>query len=145
MRKNTYFYRLYPQYTRNMTEKESALYSHYIIDGVRLDMTPAELLDECMEDEGFIPNTSFSDIVDESTEPPLSAFRYDPGKERDYISQAVSSSLEERPFGMLYPEHFTRLQIAKSLMQRLWSQGHFKLGNLNHINSLTHLFVFFKT
>jgi phosphoribosylformylglycinamidine synthase len=31
---------------------------------------------------------------------------------------------------MLYPEHFTRLQIAKSLMQRLWSQGHFKLGNL---------------
>ena len=113
-----------------MTEKESALYSHYIIDGVRLDMTPAELLDECMEDDGFIPDTSFSDIVDESTEPPLSAFRYDPDKENQYISQAAAASHEERPFGMLYPEHFTRLQIAKALMHRLWSQGHFKLGNL---------------
>ena len=98
-----------------MTEKESALYSHYIIDGVRLDMTPAELLDECMEDDGFIPDTSFSDIVDESTEPPLSAFRYDPDKENQYISQAAAASHEERPFGMLYPEHFTRLQIAKAV------------------------------
>ena len=58
MDKFTYFYELYSHRTRllirkklhkNMTEKESALYSHYIIDGVRLDMTPAELLDECMD------------------------------------------------------------------------------------------------
>ena len=34
-----------------MKENESALYSHYIIDGVRFDMTPAEMLDECMEYE----------------------------------------------------------------------------------------------
>ena len=32
-----------------MKENESALYSHYIIDGIRQDMTPADLLDECME------------------------------------------------------------------------------------------------
>ena len=53
MRKNTYFYRLYPQYTRNMTEKESALYSHYIIDGVHLDTTPAEILEECTDAENY--------------------------------------------------------------------------------------------
>ena len=67
-----------------MTEKESALYSHYIIDGIRLDMTPAELLDECMEDEGFASGTGFGDILDESTEPPLSAFTYNAEKERLY-------------------------------------------------------------
>lgn len=113
-----------------MTEKESALYSHYIIDGVRLDMTPAELLDECMDEEGYTPCSDFGDIVDESTEPPLSAFTYEAEKEKQYLSQTLAASQEERKFRMLYPEHFTRLQIAGALLSRLWSKGHFKLGNL---------------
>ena len=113
-----------------MTEKESALYSHYIIDGMRLDMTPAELLDECMEDEGFNPGTGFGDIIDESTEPPLSAFSYDNDMEQEYLSRTVAAAHAERPFRLLYPEHFTRLQIAKALLGRLWSKGHFKMGNL---------------
>ena len=45
----------------------------------------------------------------------------------DYVQNAIS---EERPFRMLYPEHFTRLQIAKALLSRLWSEGHFKLCDL---------------
>ena len=113
-----------------MTEKESALYSHYIIDGVRLDMTPAELLDECMDYEGFASGPGFGDIIDESTEPPLSAFTYEADKEREYLEKTTVAANEERPFRMLYPEHFTRLQIAKALLGRLWSKGHFKLGNL---------------
>ena len=113
-----------------MTEKESALYSHYIIDGVRLDTTPAELLDECMDYEGFNPGAGFSDIIDESTEPPLSAFSYEKDKEQEYLSKTIAAAHAERPFRMLYPEHFTRLQIAKALLGRLWSKGHFKLGNL---------------
>ena len=36
-----------------MTEKESALYSHYIIDGAHLDMTPAEILEECTDAENY--------------------------------------------------------------------------------------------
>ena len=130
MYKNTYFYGLYSTFRLNMTEKESALYSHYIIDGVRFDMTPAELLDECMEYEGFTPGTGFEDIIDESTEPPLSAFSYDQSKEQEYLNLTTAAAHEEKEFRMLYPEHFTRLQIAKALLNRLWSEGHFKLGNL---------------
>ena len=113
-----------------MTEKESALYSHYIIDGVRLDMTPAELLAECMDYEDFISGAGFGDIVDESIEPPLSSFAYDEAKEQEYLAKTTAAANGERPFRMLYPEHFTRLQIAKALLVRLWSEGHFKLGNL---------------
>lgn len=113
-----------------MTEKESALYSHYIIDGVRLDMTPAEMLDECMDDEDFVADNGYDDIVDESIDPPLSSFAYDGEKEQEYLARTTSAAAEERPFRMLYPEHFTRLQIAKALIGRLWSEGHFKLGNL---------------
>lgn len=115
-----------------MKEKESALYSQYIIDGVRCDATPAQLLEECMEfpdgaEEDF---NGFNDIIDESTEPPLSAFTFDDSKVAEYIRQVSELSSEERPFSLLYPEHFTKLQIAKALLNRLWSEGHFRLYNL---------------
>ena len=113
-----------------MTEKESALYSNYIIDGVRMDMTPADMLEECMEYEESEFQSGFSDIIDESTEPPLDSFIYEDEKEEEYLRMTLESSTEEREFRMLYPEHFTRLQIAKALLSRLWSEGHFKLGNL---------------
>ena len=113
-----------------MTEKESALYSHYIIDGVRMDMTPAELLDECMEYEESSVQSGFSDIIDESTEPPLTSFTYEEEKEEEYLNMTQEATKEEREFRMLYPEHFTRLKIADALLSRLWSEGHFKLGNL---------------
>lgn len=113
-----------------MTEKESALYSHYIIDGVRRDMTPAELLSECMEFPDSVFGGTFADIVDETTDPPVTSFVYDCALNMHYAEQAAVAAVVERPFRMLYPEHFTRLQIAKTLLSRLWSEGHFRLGDL---------------
>ena len=114
-----------------MKEKESALYSHYIIDGIRCDMTPAELLDECMQDsEGLHELPEFDDIIDEPTEAPLSVFEPDSAMHEKYLEQTLEASTAEREFMMLYPEHFTRMQIAKALLGRLWSEGHFKLGDL---------------
>lgn len=113
-----------------MTEKESALYSHYIIDGVRQDTTPADLLNECLEfpDPEIIGN--FDDIIDESTDPPVTSFTYDRALNGHYAEQTKAASVSERPFRMLYPMHFTRLQISKALLSRLWSKGHFRLGDL---------------
>ena len=118
-----------------MKENESALYSNYIIDGIRCDMTPAEILDECMEYSengmnGMEEFGTFEDIIDESTEPPLSSFRYDSAAHDSYIARLSEAVADERPFTMLYPEQFTKLQIAKALISRLWSKGHFKLGDL---------------
>lgn len=118
-----------------MKENESALYSQYIIDGMRCDMTPAELLDECMEYSDSIPYDSneygrFADIIDESTEPPLASFQFDKGMYEEYMSRTCAATGEEREFTMLYPGHFTRLQVASALISRLWSEGHFRLGDL---------------
>ena len=54
-----------------MAEKESALYSQYIIDGIRCDATPAELLNECMDTEYTEHQDvcGFKDIIDESIHP----------------------------------------------------------------------------
>ncbi len=113
-----------------MTEKESALYSHYIIDGVRCDATPAELLEECMEFHDPEMTGSFADIIDEFPDRPVSSFTYDSSVNGHYAEQTSVASVKERPFTMLYPRNFTRLQIAKALLSRLWSEGHFRLGDL---------------
>lgn len=118
-----------------MKENESALYSTYIIDGAKCDATPAELLEECMEYPSSEEDVhaEFGEIVDESTEPPLTSFRYDNSKNADYISELAGNDGKLRPFRMLYPEHFTRMHIAKCLIDRLWNEGHFRLGNLRII------------
>lgn len=118
-----------------MKENESALYSHYIIDGVRFDMTPAEMLDECMEyEDGDNPEYEdfgrFDDIIDELTDLPVTSFTYDRSENTRYAEDLAGISNDERAFTMLYPDHFTRLQIAQALLNRLWSEGHFRLGNL---------------
>lgn len=115
-----------------MKEKESALYSQYIIDGVRCDATPAELLEECLEfpDGSDWDSEEFSDIIDESTDPPLAAFTFDTARKYEYIQQVAGECASERAFSLLYPEHFTKIQIAKALLNRLWSEGHFRLYNL---------------
>ena len=118
-----------------MKENESALYSHYLIDGIWQEMTPADLLDECMEyDDTDMPSSemfgTFDDIIDESTDPPVTTFTHDPGMNGEYAVKTSQACEAARPFSMLYPEHFTRLQIAEALISRLWSKGHFRLGNL---------------
>lgn len=118
-----------------MKENESALYSHYIIDGLRQDMTPADLLDECMEYEGdemqySEPFGKFEDIIDELSDLPVTSFTYDSEKNLEYAWMTAQENGKERPFTMLYPDHFTRLQIAEALTSRLWSKGHFRLGDL---------------
>ena len=115
-----------------MKENESALYSRYVIDGIMGKASPAELLNECMEypfeDEIF--TGKFADIVDETIEPPLSASTYESSQTDELIEMTAKAAGTERSFRMLYPDHFTRLQIAQALISRIWSKGHFRLGNL---------------
>ena len=115
-----------------MKENESALYSHYVIDGIMGEATPAELLNECMEypfDDDFLTG-NFKDIVDETIEPPLSATAYDSDQVDELLEMTTAGAGVERSFRMLYPDHFTRLQIAQALISRIWSKGHFRLGDL---------------
>ena len=115
-----------------MKENESALYSRYVIDGIMGEATPAELLNECMEypfEEDF-QTKDFKDIVDETIEPPLSASTYDSDQIDELLERTTAGAGTERSFRMLYPDHFTRLQIAQALISRIWSKGHFRLGNL---------------
>ena len=115
-----------------MKENESALYSRYVIDGIMGEASPAELLNECMEYpfEDDLLTGNFADIVDETIEPPLSASTYESSQIDGLLEMTAKAAETERSFRMLYPDHFTRLQIAQALISRIWSKGHFRLGNL---------------
>lgn len=114
-----------------MTEKESALYSQYIIDGVRFDATPADLLDECAESPQIHENDGYDDIIDESMDPPVTSFTYDNAQNSRYVEACMKATEERRSFRMLYPDAFTRQRIAYTLLDRLWNDGHYRLGDLN--------------
>ncbi len=112
-----------------MENSASALYSHYIIDGVRQNATPAELLDECAETPKEVPD-GYADIIDETPEPPLAVFKGKEASVEECLRMTSGADKHERQFPVLYPEQFTTLRIAEKLIDMIWLEGHFRLGNL---------------
>lgn len=116
-----------------MKEKTSALHSKYIIDGVSRRLTPAEMLDDCIasKDEVTIQkNGDFEPIVDESTDPSPSMKKFQSQNVQGYLATIVSLLDEPRPFPAAYADPYTRGRIAKALLDAVWMNGHFKLGDL---------------
>ena len=116
-----------------MKEKTSALHSKYIIDGVSRRLTPAEMLDDCLASAEVKPNTEsgeFEPIVDESTDPSPSMKKFQNQNVQGYLATVVSLLDEPRPFPVAYADPYTRGRIAKALLDAVWLNGHFKLGDL---------------
>lgn len=116
-----------------MKEKTSALHSKYIIDGVSRRLTPAEMLDDCLasKDEVTIQkNGDFEPVVDESTDPSPSMKKFQSQHVQGYLATIVSLLDEPRPFPAAYADPYTRGRIAKALLDAVWMNGHFKLGDL---------------
>ena len=116
-----------------MKEKTSALHSKYIIDGVSRRLTPAEMLDDCLASAEVKPNTEsgeFEPVVDESTDPSPSMKKFLNQNVQGYLATVVSLLDEPRPFPAAYADPYTRGRIAKALLDAVWLNGHFKLGDL---------------
>lgn len=73
----------------------------------------------------------YADIIDELTDPPVTSFSYNRENEGQYLEDCVKESKKERSFRLLYPEAFTRGRVAKALIDRMWNEGHFRLGDLD--------------
>lgn len=116
-----------------MKEKTSALHSKYIIDGVSRRLTPAEMLDDCLASAEVKPNTEsgeFEPIVDESTDPSPSIKKFLNQNVQGYLATVASLLEEPRPFPAAYADPYTRGRIAKALLDAVWLNGRFKLGDL---------------
>lgn len=112
----------------------SALYSGYIIDGARMDETPAQMLQECMSPdtaaEDPVRGHSEGTIIDESSDPEPGCVRHDGASIMEYLGMILDKTGKDRSFNPAFPEFCTRLKLAGAIIDSLWSEGHFRLENL---------------
>ncbi len=110
-------------------EKISALYAPYVIDGIPQELTPGEMLDECLirKDWRETPATAET-ILDETTDPQPRSDSFDSWKIRDYLTLTEQAPRREIP--LLFSGPYTKILIERALIDALWQEGHFRLGDL---------------
>ena len=101
--------------------------SKYIIDGVPQDSTPERLLSSVCPSA---PDTAgeCGTIIDESVDPALETHTWDASAVPDYLALVATGAT---PLSLPFASHRTRSVIASALIDALWKDGHFRLGNLS--------------
>ena len=111
-----------------MKEKESPLHSPYVIDGVRQDLSPAQILAGVLDD---VPapedGVAYAPVVDETVDTDPVSPELDRRKVEKYY-EAVSGIT--RVFPIPFADCFTRTLIYRSLLDCIWRLGHFRIGDL---------------
>ncbi|MBO8466322.1 MAG: hypothetical protein IAB99_00980 [Bacteroidetes bacterium] len=115
-----------------MKDIDVILHSEYIIDGQRMEATPAQMLSECMPaDNPPLPEKNgYPPIVDEPSDPAPGYVRYSPDKIKGYLSALGDAPHMKRDIPVEYSGPLTRLAIARTLLETLWKEGHFSLENI---------------
>lgn len=104
----------------------TALHSHYLIDGVPQELTPAEVLNAvcdlpCGSDE---PGET---VIDETVDPSIEAHDWNPRKVDEYLAK-VQKCKWQLPVPFAAP--VARGKVAVALIDALWRKGHFTLDDL---------------
>lgn len=123
-----------------MKEKNSALQSTYIIDGVTMQMTPAEMLDNCLATAGTSRQNGngaeAGRIVDETSDPCPAKLEFDgklAGSYTDKVLKALPGKHGRPCSEPFFAAEYTRSRIAKALADALWMKGRFRLNDLSLI------------
>lgn len=104
----------------------SVLNTRFIVDGVPQELTPAQLLDAvCLS--ASADARPCATLVDESIDPPIVTSQLDPSLVDGYLEKVLSSS---HTANLSFADSFTRGRIACALIDALWREGHFQLGDL---------------
>lgn len=111
-----------------MSDKSSILDSEFIIDGVKMEVTPEEMLRSA---SGMRPSSErpAGTVVDESVDPAPAAEPFDKGKVKEYLKTVSKAGETDIP--LAYPATRTRMEICRELIDTIWKQGHFKLEDLS--------------
>ena len=116
-----------------MGHSVSALFSPYIIDGVKMDYTPAQMLDDCLDAndrKDGNPATDFDSIVDEIVEQVPGKTVYDTGKIMYWLESIMKAGSKVCVSPTAAPGSHTRRRIASAIIGTLWKKGHFTLEDL---------------
>ena len=110
-------------------EKISALYARYVIDGIPQELSPGEMLDECLASKDWRDTpVSAETILDETVDPQPRGGSFDSWRIRDYL--ALTGNAPDRELPVLFSAPYTKILIERALIDAVWQEGHFRLGDL---------------
>ena len=107
----------------------SLLDSHYIIDGVQLDLSPGRMLRECSAEPPMEPDGDPETIADEHLDPAPDTFPFDENAIPEY-AVAVEHLKRSRSLPLRFAGPYTASKLAQALLDVVWFNGHFRLGDL---------------
>lgn len=105
------------------------LNSNYIIDGVQMNLTPAQMLRECMSEPLLEPEGDKETLADESKDPAPDKHGYDERKALQYAQKV--EALQKRSLPVAFAAPYTAGKVAQALIDAIWQGGHFRLGDLS--------------
>lgn len=103
----------------------TALDSHYIIDGVPQEFTPAELLDAISDAK--LAERGGESVVDETVDPSIEQHDWNPAKLDWYVEKVMSA---KRRLPLPFAGAYSRGRVASALLDALWLSGHFRMEDL---------------
>lgn len=115
-----------------MNGKKAALYSEYIIDGIRCPVSPARMLDEVLvpRKTASVEEAGYEPVVDETPDPSPGVSEFDPARLDEYLARTRELAAVPRDCPPVFAEPFTKSRIAKALLDTVWMKGRFRLGDL---------------
>lgn len=117
-----------------MAENTTALNSKYIIDGVEMEYTPLQLLQDCMAPEIAADFGHFGAegvVVDESVDPEIEASRLDESRTDEYIAEVIASSSLHRIAPRTGVKGYAQSVIADALISCLWCEDGTTLNDIS--------------
>ena len=111
----------------------TALDSEYIIDGIKMELTPRQILDEATGAgvrDADVDAARLEPIVDESVDPSPDSVEFDSGRIQEYLRHVRKSAGLQRSIPAFFPVEATRAEIARTLTDTLWKDGHFRLDDI---------------
>ena len=104
------------------------LFSPFVIDGMRENVTPAQILGGVSAyPAAAASGEEYPPMVDETPDVDPAPVRLDPRKIEKYLSAILKA---ERQIPMAFAGPYTSGRIAAALIDCIWKLGHFRLGDL---------------
>lgn len=114
-----------------MSKNPNILKSKFIIDGIKEELTPEQILEESRSFNSVETIIENSDtILDERTDPEPNMFEYNEKHIYKYLKKIRENSNAERKFPIEVSTEYTKVMLARKLIEAIWSKGHFKSGDL---------------
>lgn len=112
--------------TRLMANKINSILldSRFIIDGVEMPLTPAQLLGTESR-----PDDSAQAVVDETLDPAICPYEFDAALIPEYLCKV--SDVKRVPVQFPSAGESSRFVLYNSLVETIWRRGHFRLEDLS--------------